>query len=169
MGNRNTGIQNKSRSEVRQTTLAEKTENYRWVTTNSRQLPQNAFRGGFDKDLELFVARAADPVGNMVGGKVTTALNGCRISYDGKEIIVDNYDVLTIRPEFRNNLVWEYATFGKIPEHAIPTDCKFYIARIANDERITPGKLLDGTDCAYVGYNGCELHSNFYEILCYRA
>lgn len=143
---------------------------YQWTPTHGYKIPPNAVRGGYDGKLELFVARARNPRdGRLTGGKAAHTLPGCHLSYGGQEIIVENYEVLEIPPQYRKNLVWEFCTDGKLPECAIPTDveAKLYIARIAYKDTLTLGKFQYGLREAHIGWGGSEHSSNNYEILCY--
>lgn len=150
---------------------SERTMAYKWISTHGKTIPPNAVRGGYEGKFELFVARARNPSdGKLTGGKAGYNLPGCHLSYGGKEIIVEEYEVLTIPTQDRKNLVWEFRSDGILPERAIQTDAdaQLYVARFAYNGTLTPGKYQHGADHreAYIGYGGSEYSSTNYEILC---
>lgn len=63
----------------------------KWVAASNGQVPQGAFRGGYEKNRPLYVCRAAHNEG-LHPGKVVD--KNCDISYRGRAVVIPNYEVL---------------------------------------------------------------------------
>jgi len=65
-----------------------------WVSVQGNTIPENAVQGGHEADKSpLYICRANYQSGQHPG-KTRKAFNGCNIGYGGKEITIENYEVL---------------------------------------------------------------------------
>jgi hypothetical protein len=68
-----------------------------WEGAKNGYIPQNAVEGGKENGQILFVARA-NYMGGIHPGKIRRGWDHCCISYDGKEIQLNNYEVMVYQP-----------------------------------------------------------------------
>ena len=139
-----------------------------WESTSGGKIPDNATRAGYEKDGKpLFIARAKMR-GLWTAGKCGSHLPGAHIPYDGKEVIVKDYDVLVYPINALGFLDWQHASGGKVPEKAFKTDKDLYVGRANYSESLIPCKIATCSPhmCAYMGYREKEHNTKEYEVLC---
>ncbi|CAB3239750.1 unnamed protein product [Arctia plantaginis] len=92
--------------------------NCMWVPCSKDKIPVGAIVGGYSENIEhekLYVGRAKY-LNYIIPGKVQPSHKVCYIAYDGKEIGVDNYEIL-VHPETRRS-----ANKVLIPHYDIPDE-----------------------------------------------
>ncbi|XP_049880845.1 WW domain-binding protein 11-like [Pectinophora gossypiella] len=152
--------------------MAEMSGDYDWVAstaTTASQLAGRAVVGGHEgwDGSPLWVIRAWH-MGDLIPGKFSVRHNAASITYDRKEIGVQNIEVLVSRPE---SLQWIPATNGTVPNGAIPggrtaSGENVYVGRARYQLSITPGKVHPSHNCCYIGFAGNEVSHKMYDVLC---
>ena len=130
----------------------------RWVGPGQR-LPRGAVFAGRCPDGDMYVCRGGYRGGTHLGklfkGK-------CNIGYGGKEVVLDNYQVL-IAPKAR----WMRAPSGQIPAGAIggghDGNAGMYVCRGYYKDGEHPGKTWKGR--CNIGWGGREVELNNYDVL----
>jgi hypothetical protein len=129
------------------------------------ELPENAVIGGVETNRSLAICRC-DYKGSMHPGKVVE--KACNIGWGGKEIKVNNFEVLV------NNGVVELdwvKTKGKLPENAIKAGTEngvdLYIGRKFYENGTHPGKVFQIRKkyICNVGWGGKEMTFKVFEVL----
>jgi len=138
-----------------------------WISTRGNQIPENAFRAGYEADgRPLFIARVRMVDGVMTPGKCGSHLPGAHIPYGGKEVIVDQYEVMVLHPGANGYYEFKpHCRDGHVPPNAVKTDRAIYVGRYEHCGSLIPGKVASQHTCIYVGYGGQELNSKGYETL----
>jgi len=146
-----------------------------WVPTQGGNIPPNAIQAGNEQDgTPLYVARAFLE-GGVHPGKAGRHLNlwkgGAAISYGGREIAVDKYEVLAGDP---SKIRWIPAdgmlrVQGWQPiEGGREANGKFlFIISAEIEGGWHPGKIQDGDDHANVAYGGSEMWVKQYRVAAY--
>jgi hypothetical protein len=140
-------------------------EDYRWVAAHGGRIPPGAVPHGYEADGEpLWVGRV-----RMYGGvhpaKVRPAFGAAQATWGGKEVAVDEYEILMDRG------VWGIASGGAVPADAYPagreTDGEpLYVARAAAAPgTLHPGKVRPAFGAANIGYDNDEHPILSYEVL----
>jgi hypothetical protein len=68
-----------------------------WAGAKNGYIPQNAVEGGKENGQILYIARA-NYMGGIHPGKIRKGWDHCCISFDGKEVQLNNYEVLVYMP-----------------------------------------------------------------------
>lgn len=124
-------------------------------------LPSESVVSGGEHGYPLFVCRG-DYRGGEHPGKLLPD-NACHISYGGREIIINNYQVLIAHQP----LQWIPATYGFIPGRAIVGGTEngrpLYICQASYAGGEHSGKVV-GTNCN-IPYGGREISIPYYNVL----
>lgn len=85
-----------------------------WVAATASSIPQNAVRGGVDKEgSDIYVGRAT--MGNsLVPGKVIPSKKIAYFGYNGSEVAKTEFEVLC-----GGNVVWVPCSGGNVPQSAV--------------------------------------------------
>ncbi len=135
-----------------------------WARAADGEVPRGAFRAGREADgTPLYVIRARY-AGGFCPGKVNPAHGTGYISYGGKEILVEDYEVFTGTGR------WVPASGGGCPPGAVRAGREadgtpLYIARGRWQGSLTPGKLNRSNRNACIPYGGEEITLSDYEVL----
>lgn len=155
-----------------QISVVESSGEFDWVpttATNAHTLTGRAVVGGHEgwDGSPLWVIRAWH-CGDLIPGKLSIRHNSASIMHDGKEVPVQNIDVLCSMPE---NLRWIPASNGNVPPGAIPggrtaSGETLYVGRARYQLSITPGKIHPSHNACYIGFGGAEVAHKMYDVLC---
>ncbi|XP_050311628.1 uncharacterized protein LOC126747168 [Anthonomus grandis grandis] len=143
---------------------------YYWVDTKARHghVPSTALRGGTDIDgAPIFVGRGFYE-GDWIPAKVIPSKHVAYVPYNGKEIALDNFQVLC-----EQQFDWVPSAGGHVPEHAViggrTSDGEnLYIGRTHHNGSHTVGKVHPSHRTLYIPFNGKEVGHKEYEILVLR-
>jgi len=141
----------------------------KWERGNIRsRVSSNALQGGKDSDGSLIYVGRALHSGVKLPAKVIPSKNACYVSYNGKEILVDNFEVLT----HDARLAWEPQSDGRVAEGAVSSgregNEELFIGRAPFQGSMTIGKIHPSHRCLYFPYNGKEERATHYEVLVYK-
>ncbi|KAJ2940005.1 hypothetical protein O0L34_g14036 [Tuta absoluta] len=153
--------------------VAELAGEYDWIpttaTTAAVTLTGKAVVGGHEgwDGSQLWVIRAWHN-GDLIPGKFSVRHNAASIMYDGKEIHVQNIEVLIARPE---SLKWVPASNGAVPPGAIAggrtaSGETLYVGRARYQLSVTPGKVHPSHNSCYIAFGGNEVAHKLYDVLC---
>jgi len=150
---------------------------YGFVNGSPSGVPPNSMLCGTDDDGgELYIARSIGQLPGLQLGKARPdgwGGNGCLISYAGKEVAVQTYQVLFMNGGgWGGN--WVNASGGSIPDGAVALGCELdgtplFAAKTnqgAVGSGIQLGKVRHGFQGAYIPYNGNEVVVTDYWVLC---
>ncbi|KAF9807602.1 hypothetical protein SFRURICE_008815 [Spodoptera frugiperda] len=145
---------------------------YDWVATTALMagsLTGRAVVGGHEgwDGSPLWVIRAWHN-GDLIPGKLSVRHNAASVMYAGKEISVQNIEVLCARPE---DLRWIPSSNGNVPPGAIPggrtsSGETLYVGRARYQLSVTPGKIHPSHNSCYIGFAGQEVAHKMYDVLC---
>lgn len=133
--------------------------------TSRSPLPRNAVLGGKDTDgAPIYVGRAHHH-GDQIPCKVMPSKQIAYVPYNGSEIPIHNFDILT-----GTVAKWKKEKNGKIPKGAFPAGKTqsgevLYVARVDHNRSTTVGKLHPSHGCTYIPYGGKEMPFKEYEVL----
>jgi Protein of unknown function (DUF3421) len=135
-----------------------------WTPISQLKSLSSAFKAGTTvKGIPVYIARAQYDNGYLIG-KVTSISNGASFAYNGKEVLLKDYDV------FVGTGKWIKASANNLPKNPFQggTDAKgnpVFIARvpIANEYCVGMFRLNDNT--AWVTYNGIVQSFKEFELL----
>lgn len=128
---------------------------------------QDALEAGNEDGVSLYPCRGAYKDGVQLG-RVRSDFRGCHIGYDGREVEVMPYEILTV--------TWVEAAFGELPPGASPAGASPVLTDAA-PFRVTPlvacraawrgtlqvGEVRDG-GCTF-GFGGQQVMADRYEVL----
>ncbi|WAR21077.1 hypothetical protein MAR_015051 [Mya arenaria] len=138
-----------------------------WQSTSGGNIPANAVRAGFEENGQpLFIARAVMEDGQMTPGKTGANLPGAHIPWGGKEVIVENYEILVQPPDSVGHYEWRKCSGGQVPDGALATESELYVGRCAHEGGLVPCKVYTPHGCAYIPYGGEERNCPDYEVFC---
>ncbi|CAH0720988.1 unnamed protein product, partial [Brenthis ino] len=145
---------------------------YDWVPTTAltaASLTGKAVVGGHEgwDGSPLWVIRAWHN-GDLIPGKLSIRHNAASVMYNGKEIPVQNIEVLCARPE---SLRWVPASNGNLPPGAIEggktiSGESLFVGRARHQLSVTPGKIHPSHNSCYIGFGGAEIAHKMYDVLC---
>lgn len=145
---------------------------YDWVpttATTAAHLSGQAVVGGREgwDGSPLWVIRAWHN-DDLIPGKFSIRHNSASVSYNMKEVPVQNIEVLISRPD---NLRWIPASKGNVPPGAIlggrtASGETLYVGRAKYQLSITPGKVQQTHNCCYIPFSGSEIAQPMYDVLC---
>ena len=139
-----------------------------WVKTTGSKIPEGALRAGYEENgTPLFIARAKVE-GILTSGKCGVHLPGAHIPFGGKEVIVNEYEVLVLPNSALGFYDWLRESNGKVPNKALQTDKGYYVGRALYSGSLIPCKIATNPPhkCAYMGYREKEHNTKEYEVLC---
>ncbi|KAG6444242.1 BUB3-interacting and GLEBS motif-containing protein ZNF207 [Manduca sexta] len=152
--------------------VAETAGEHDWVPTTSTMastLTGRAVVGGHEgwDGSPLWVIRAWYN-GDLIPGKLSVRHNSASVMYDGKEITVQNIEVLCAKPE---TLRWIPSSNGSVPPGAIvggrtASGEELYVGRARYQLSVTPGKVHPSHHSCYIGFGGAEVAHKMYDVLC---
>ncbi|PZC73230.1 hypothetical protein B5X24_HaOG209910 [Helicoverpa armigera] len=155
-----------------QVQVVESSGEYDWVPTTAMMassLTGRAVVGGHEgwDGSPLWVIRGWHN-GDLMPGKLSVRHNAASVVYDGKEISVQNIEVLCAKPE---NLRWVPASNGNVPPGAIPggrtaSGETLYVGRARYQLSVTPGKIHPSHNSCYIAFAGQEVSHKMYDVLC---
>ena len=155
-----------------QVQVVESSGEYDWVPTTAMMassLTGRAVVGGHEgwDGSPLWVIRAWHN-GDLIPGKLSVRHNSASIVYDGKEISVQNIEVLCAKPD---DLRWVPASNGNVPPGAIPggrtaSGETLYVGRARYQLSVTPGKIHPSHNSCYIAFAGQEVAHKMYDVLC---
>lgn len=128
-------------------------------------LPPSAVNAGNDSDgSPIYVGRAYHE-GDMTPVKVLPSKQAAYLSYNGQEILVSNYEVLT-----GHGFTWVGSGNGHVPEGAVVAGNQssgepLYVGRAHHQGSLTPGKVHRSHGCLYIPFGGQEHSILQYEVL----
>jgi hypothetical protein len=138
---------------------------YRWETARGGRIPTGAVPHGYEEDGEpLWVCRARIH-GGVHPAKVRPAFGAAQATWGGREVRVDEYEVLMDRG------IWGIASGGTVPAEALPAGRDgdgepLYVARSAIEPgTLHIGKLRRSSGAATIGYGDDEHTAFSYEVL----
>ena len=155
-----------------QVQVVESSGEYDWVPTTAimaSALTGRAVVGGHEgwDGSPLWVIRAWHN-GDLIPGKLSVRHNSASIVYEGKEISVQNIEVLCAKPE---DLRWVPASNGNVPPGAVPggrtaSGETLYVGRARYQLSVTPGKIHPSHNSCYIAFAGQEVAHKMYDVLC---
>ncbi|XP_011552255.3 uncharacterized protein LOC105383837 [Plutella xylostella] len=113
----------------------------------------------------LWVMRARH-CGQLIPGKLNVRHNSATITHNGREVPVQNIEVLCSK-----GLRWVPATNGNVPPFAIPgghtsTGEQLFIGRARYQLSLTPGKVQASRNGCLIPFGGSEVVTTMYDVLC---
>ena len=101
----------------------------------------------------------------VIPAKVIPCKQACYMSFNGKEILKQNFDYLV-----GFGFQWVACANGHIPAGAVvagndPSGEVLYVGRAHHLCSLTPGKIHRTHGCLYIPYNGHEVAIKQYEVL----
>lgn len=101
----------------------------------------------------------------MTPVKVMPSKQAAYLSFNGQEVLVSNYEVLT-----GHGFTWVGSGNGHVPEGAVAAGNQssgepLYIGRAHFQGSLTPGKVHRSHGCLYIPYGGAEHSILQYEVL----
>ncbi|XP_026499436.1 uncharacterized protein LOC113403186 [Vanessa tameamea] len=155
-----------------QVQISETAGDYDWVPTTSTtasSLTGKAVIGGQEgwDGSPLWVIRAWHN-GELIPGKLSVRHNAASVMFNGKEIPVQNIEVLCAKPDY---LRWVPASNGAVPPGAIAggrttSGETLYVGRARHQLSLTPGKVHPTHNTCYIGFGGAEIAYKMYDVLC---
>ena len=135
-----------------------------WQQDQDGQVPPDVLPQGHEADgTPLWVARAI--IGHAYQpGKVRGAFLAANIPFDGNEVKVNPYQVLTVKG------TWVQAQGGQVPANAYVAGYdvggeELYIALAPYNGGLHPGKVRPAFGAANIGYGGAEVKVYEYQVL----
>lgn len=138
-----------------------------WITANPfGPLPVGAQIGGRDIDGSLLYVGRASHEGDQIPGKVLPLQRVMYVSYSGKEIAKQQYEILC-----GGNLSWiRVHGSATIPHNAVRggqtrSGERLYIGRVNHQGSQTPGKVHPSHKSLYIPFGGSEVAYTSFELL----
>lgn len=131
-----------------------------WVAASEGQIPRYSLPAGREPGRPvLYACRGAHRSG-VHPGKLVAA--NCNISWGGLEILLEEYEVLTVPPR------WVVGSDGSIPDGALSGGWEvdrpdLFVCRGEYRGGLHPGKLI--ADSCSIGWGGHEVQILVYEVL----
>lgn len=155
-----------------QVQISESAGDFDWVpstSTTASHLTGRAVVGGKEgwDGSPLWVIRSWHN-SDLIPGKLAVRHNHASVMFNGKEIPVQNIEVLCARPD---TLRWVPSSNGNVPPGAIvggktSTGETLYVGRARHQLSVTPGKVHPTHKTCYIGFGGAEIAYNQYDVLC---
>jgi hypothetical protein len=139
-----------------------------WSPRSGGEVPFGALVGGKESDgARLYICRGSYG-GSVYPGKIRAALGGCIVPWNGGEVSLPSYEVLTPG--------WVQAMSGSIPLHAVqfgfeprsergPLTVPLYVCRARYEGGLHPGKLRADHGGCNIAWGGREITVASYEVL----
>lgn len=145
-----------------------------WVK-RAGPLPDNVLVAGHDKNGVAFgVCRSMSREGKLISGKVRIDNAKACFAHNGKEISVDQYEVLLADKGANERLAWIPASDGEVPTGAIVVtdnggDDNDFVARAIMESNLIPGRVSKAEESCLVALDGNSFPIKKYEVLCVKA
>lgn len=137
---------------------------HEWVGASGGTVPPRSFVGGEENGRSLYVCRARHR-GGLHPGKLVGP--NCNVAFNGNEILVRDYEVLSIERPAPPEPTWVRGSQGSVPKDAFVAGSErkttFHLCRASHHGGVHPGKLV-GQNCN-IGWGGKEVLLSRYEIL----
>ncbi len=131
-----------------------------WVLATARNLPDTAIVGGSEGGEPLYACRAADREG-LHPGKIKRKSAGCSVASEGKEVVVERFEVLVAR--------WIAGRTGNVPVSAYAAGQENgnsqFVCRAQSRDSMQIGKVNEGLGGCHIGMLGREVVIPEYEVL----
>lgn len=131
-----------------------------WLAATSRSMPETAVVSGSEGNQPFFTCRATDRFG-LHPGKVKQGPIGCSIVSEGREMIVDRFEVLATR--------WLGGHAGTVPIGAAVAGRENgdsqYICRAVSRDTVQVGKVSEALGGCHIGMQSREVVLPDYEVL----
>ncbi|TPX44188.1 hypothetical protein SeLEV6574_g04636 [Synchytrium endobioticum] len=158
-----------------------------WTSTAGNQIPEGAFQGGYEGQNKLYVARAFAGGRSVHPGKAGDYLEppGAHVPYNGRELIVFEYDVLVLPRDAGAYYRWTALTDGAASLENMKKDRRvlpvvggyevdgreLYVAQCwhedARGKSLHPGKFGSHMAGGFYAYGGKEMISYSFNILAF--
>lgn len=134
-----------------------------WVPSSIHApLPEGAIHAGHDIDgSQMFVGRAWHE-GDQLPAKLIPSKRAAYVAYGGREVFVDNYDVLC-----HGSVVWVtvYPSLRAVPPFSVAGGQTrdgepLYIGRAHHNGSLTVGKMHISHGALYIPFDGSEVAIN---------
>jgi len=150
-----------------------------WILTHGKNIPPEAIKGGHDQGHVLYIARAFQDGGVILGKASDWFQKGAVIGYEDKEIQLDTYEILV----GDNNKVKWVSVQGTLKIDALDgkpvaggkenDETPLYIAQAPYGDNdpidVHPGKVSEKLGGAFIPYGGTEKKVKEYRVLCYKS
>lgn len=128
-------------------------------------LPHNAVQGGRDSDGSVIYVGRAQHEGDLIPCKVLPSKRAAYVPYNGREVLVSNFEVLT-----GSGFSWVGSSNGHTPAGAVVVGNQrngeaLYMGRTNFQGSVTPGKVHKSHGCLYIPFAGAEHRITQYEVL----
>lgn len=136
-----------------------------FISAKVTNVPSGAIRAGHDEDGSTIYMGRAFHAGDMLPVKVCPNLGKGYVSFDGKEILKYECEILV-----GNGYDWVASKNGNVPANAVrvgPTSTgeMLYFGRGSHSRSLIPGKVQKSHGCLYVPFGGQEIKMRDYEVL----
>ncbi|EGN99972.1 carbohydrate-binding module family 12 protein [Serpula lacrymans var. lacrymans S7.3] len=145
-----------------------------WVLTQGKNIPTDAIEGGYERGEPLYICRAYQDGGLMIGKASSVFKKGAVIGYKKEEIHLDQYEILVGNPRavrwvsVSGTLKVEHLGYVPVEGGSEPSGDKQYIAKAPYHDAVHPGKASEVYgDGAYIPYDNTEKKIKEYAVLCY--
>lgn len=130
-------------------------------------VPGQAVPGGTDSDGETLYVGRAEVSGNLIPGKIKPSHGVCYVAHEGREVANRSYQVLTSNGhEFEWVAYKPSVRYGVVPGGRTVDGSLLYIGRALHVGSKTIGKIFN--NFIYIPYDGREVKTHLYEILCLK-
>lgn len=131
-----------------------------WTGAVARNLPDNAIASGSEGGESVFACRAASRNG-LHPGKIKKSSLGCNIVSDGREVVVERFEVLVSK--------WSIANAGTAPVSAYPAGWESggsqFVCRAQYRSTMQIGRVSEALGGCHVGMQSTEVIFKEYEVL----
>lgn len=131
-----------------------------WTTATARNIPDTAIVGGTEAGEPILVCRAQDRDG-LHPGKIKRSASGCSIVSEGREVIVERFEILVTK--------WSVGRSGTVPIAAYASGRESgrnqFVCRAQNRDTVQVGKVNEALGGCHVGMQGREVVFAEYEVL----
>ena len=142
----------------------------KWIKGSNGTIPEKAWRITNGKQQSEFYLCRAKYKASEQPGKIKAGYKGCRISYEGQELSITQYEVLTstLTTEPLPGS-WVHGRDGWVPEHAwrigyATSGRPFYLC-LADYKGLQPGKIRMGIGGCDIAVQGREISQRQYWVL----
>ncbi|KAH7915199.1 carbohydrate-binding module family 12 protein [Hygrophoropsis aurantiaca] len=146
-----------------------------WVWNEGKNIPQDAIQGGTERGGPLYICRAYQEGGLMVGKASSEFQKGAVIGYKKEEIHLDKYEILV----GDSTAVQWVTTSGVVNVSSLrhtpveggyePSGDVIHIAQAYYHNAVHPGKACEAYgEGAFIPYDSTEKKVKEYAVLCYK-
>jgi len=143
-----------------------------WILTHGQNIPESAIQGGEEHGKPLYIARAFQDGGLMIGKASPSLKKGAAIGYKHEEIDLDTYEILvgdsrgTRWIEASGHFNADSFGYNPVEGGRESNGSAIYIAQAPYHGGVHPGKASAALDGAYIPYDGKEKQIKEYRVLC---